>query len=397
LPAAGELGAWAAARLRARIEEGARAAREKVFLHTEPHHDDLMLGYLPFIVRHIREHSTRHFFATLTSGFTAVTNAFMLRQCRKLKAYLGSEAFQELAGQMYFDPANQVFRNRDVWRFLDGVAADSASVREDGEMRRLYRNLVEVYDEKDRAVLSHRIDELINYFETQYPGKKDLDHIQRLKGMCREWEADCLWGYFGWSGDSVRHLRLGFYTGDIFTEEPTVERDVPPVLRLLREVNPDVVTVALDPEASGPDTHYKVLQAITEALRRWSQECGRRDIQVLGYRNVWFRFHPSEADLFVPVSLNMFALQESAFLNTFASQREASFPSHEHDGPFCELAQKIQVEQYQMLKTCLGREWFYEHSSALIRATRGFVFLKRMSLEQLYSHSRELRRATENR
>jgi hypothetical protein len=33
----------------------------------------------------------------------------------------------------------------------------------------------------------------------------------------------------------------------------------------------------------------------------------------------------------------------------------------------------------------------------LIRATRGFVFLKRLSLEQLYSHSRELRRATENR
>jgi glucosamine-6-phosphate deaminase len=172
-------------------------------------------------------------------------------------------------------------------------------------------------------VHSHRIDELINYFETQYPGKKDLDHIQRLKGMCREWEADCLWGYFGWSGESVRHLRLGFYTGDIFTEEPTAERDVPPVLRLLREVNPDVVTVALDPEASGPDTHYKVLQATTEALRRWSEESGRRDIQVLGYRNVWFRFHPGEADLFVPVSLNMFALQRSAFLHTFISGRRS--------------------------------------------------------------------------
>ena len=49
-----------------------------------------------------------------------------------------------------------------------------------------------------------RVEELINYFETQYPGKKDLPYIQRLKGMCREWEADCLWGYFGWSGESVR-------------------------------------------------------------------------------------------------------------------------------------------------------------------------------------------------
>jgi glucosamine-6-phosphate deaminase len=385
-----------AERLREKIAEGARVRTEGVFLHTEPHHDDLMLGYLPFIVRHIRQPSTRHFFATLTSGFTAVTNAYMLRQCQKLQAFLDGRAFAELAEQGYFEPANQVYRNRDVWQYLDGVAAGSRAMRDDGEMRRLYRNLAEIYDEKDRTVLAHRLDELASYFQTQYPGKKDLDHIQRLKGMCREWEADCLWGYFGWSGDSVRHLRLGFYTGDIFTEEPTLERDVPPILRLLREVRPDVVTLALDPEASGPDTHYKVLQAMTEALRRYSEESGRKDIEVLGYRNVWYRFHPSEADLAVPVSLNMFSLQESAFLNTFISQKDASFPSWEHDGPFCELAQKIQVEQYQLLKTCLGREFFYEHSSALIRATRGFVFLKRLSLEELYLHSRELRRATEN-
>lgn len=384
-------------RLVEKIVEGSRVRKNAVFLHTEPHHDDLMLGCLPFIVRHIREHSTRHFFATLTSGFTAVTNGFMLRQCRKLKAFLESRAFAELAEQDYFDPNNQMYRNRDVWQYLDGVAAGSRALCDDGESRRLYRNLVEIYDEKDRAVLAHRLEELSSYFETQYPGKKDLDHIQRLKGMCREWEADCLWGYFGWSGESVRHLRLGFYTGDLFTEEPTLERDVPPILRLLREVHPDVVTLALDPEASGPDTHYKTLQAMSEALRLYSLESGRKDIEVLGYRNVWFRFHPSEADLAVPVSLNMFSLQTSAFMNTFVSQREASFPSYEHDGPFCELAQKIQVEQYRMLKTCLGREFFYEHGSALIRATRGFVFLKRMSLDELQLHSRELRRATENR
>jgi glucosamine-6-phosphate deaminase len=137
-----------------------------------------------------------------------------------------------------------------------------------------------------------------------------------------------------------------------------------------------------------------VLQAITESLKIYQQEAGA-DITVLGYRNVWYRFDPSEADLFVPVSLNMLALQHGAFMNSFASQREASFPSYEHDGPFSELAQKIQVNQYQALKTCLGREFFDEHASPLIRATRGFVFLKRMSLEELYQHSRELKRSTE--
>jgi glucosamine-6-phosphate deaminase len=61
------------------------------------------------------------------------------------------------------------------------------------------------------------------------------------------------------------------------------------------------------------------------------------------------------------------------------------------------LAQKIQVGQYQTLKACLGREFFYEHPSALIRATRGMVFLKSMNPEELYEHSRKLRRSTENR
>lgn len=99
----------------------------------------------------------------------------------------------------------------------------------------------------------------------------------------------------------------------------------------------------------------------------------------------------------MPVSLNMLSIMHSAFMNTFISQREASFPSHEHGGPFSELAQRIQVEQYQRVKTCLGREWFHEHPSALIRATRGLVFLKEMSLPEFYAHSRALRQAAENR
>jgi len=391
-----ELRARVIRRLKEKILEGSRVHREASFLHTEPHHDDLMLGCLPLIVRHIREHSTRHTFTAFTSGFTAVTNAFMLRQVRKLREFMLSETFAVLEAQGYFDPASGTFRNADVWRYLDGVAADSRALQDEGEMRRLYRNLVEIYDETDADGIRDRVEELIYYFDTEYPGKKDLDHIQRLKGMCREWEAECLWGYFGWRGESVRHLRLGFYTGDIFTDEPTLDRDVPPILELLREVRPDVVTLALDPEASGPDTHYKALQALTEALRLYEAGGGKSEIIVLGYRNVWYRFHPAEADLFVPVSLNMFALQQSAFMHTFISQKDASFPSHEHDGPFSELAQKIQVEQYRMIQTCLGREYFDEHPSALIRAARGMVFLKQMSLEQLYGHSRELKKKTEN-
>ena len=381
-------------RLIDKLEHGASGLTKTRFLHTEPHHDDLMLGYLPYIVRHVRDADNEHRFATLTSGFTAVTNNFMHRSCACLRRFLATPGFATLHQNNYFDPTSETGRNRDVWQYLDGVAAVKLEQRDEGYARRFLRNLIEVYENNDLGNIAKRIAKLDHYFQTAYPGKKDSKKIQRLKGMCREWEAECLWGYFGWDCAKVQHLRLGFYQGDIFTEEPTVERDVDPLVTLLEESQPDVISVVLDPEASGPDTHYKALQAMTEAVRRYEQGLENSSLKIWGYRNVWHRFHPSEANIFVPVSLNMFSIMQSAFQNTFVSQKDASFPSFEHDGPFCELAQQIQVEQYQAIKTCLGRKWFHEHPSPLIRATRGFVFLKEMDLAEFYYRSRELKKAT---
>ena len=382
--------------LKRKIEAGMKTHTGTRFLHTEPHHDDIMLGYLPTVVRHIRDASNSHHFVTLTSGFNAVTNRYMLSLCRKMQRTLSErrDHYRSMLDEGYF--ADPRYRDHDVWMYLDGLAARSDELQDEGTLRRFFRDLCEVFEERDVDELRERTGELINYFETQYPGKKDLPHIQRLKGMCREWESACLWGFFGWNQDSVEHLRLGFYKGDIFTEEPTFDRDAVPIKDLLKRVDPHVVTVAFDPEASGPDTHYKVMQAISAGLKLYQDETGRDDLRILGYRNIWYRFHPAEADLFIPVSLNMLTLQHHAFMSTYLTQKDASFPSYEHDGPFPELAQKIQVDQYNKLVTCLGRDYFYEHPSPLMRATRGFVFLRDMTLDEFYAQSRELRRATEN-
>ena len=164
----------------------------------------------------------------------------------------------------------------------------------------------------------------------------------------------------------------------------------------IRRIKPDVVTVAFDPEGSGPDTHYKVMQAVSTALKMYQEENGNKEIEIWGYRNVWYRFHPSEANRFVPVTHNTRAILDHAFTNAFGSQRAASFPSYEYDGPFSGLAQKIQVDQYQKMKTLLGRDYFYQNSDSRIRSTRGFVFLKVMSLEEFHQKSMELRKSTEN-
>ncbi len=392
-----DLASMVHARLVGKIENGLRVYKNKCFLHTEPHHDDIMLGYFAQVVRHFRRVTNEHHFLTLTSGFTSVTNEFMRDQIACLRRFLGTERFNALLAEDYFARGNVVARNRDVWQYLDGVAARDEDEKAEGCARRMLRNLIELFGDSFLRDMDCRLAELDEYFVTAYPGKKDPPDIQMLKGMSREWEAECLWGYYGWQCQNIRHLRLGFYTGDIFTHEPTMAQDVPPIVGELKRVNPDVVTVAFDPEASGPDTHYKVMQALAEAIRAHLETSGKDDLKIWGYRNVWFRFHPCEANVFVPVTLAMFSTMEDAFMNSFITQKDASFPSHEYDGPFSQLAQRVQVEQYRTIKTCLGREWFYSHPNALIRATRGFVFLHEMSPDEFFHSCRELRQSIEDR
>lgn len=379
-----------------KLEAGMTDPTTETYLHTAPHHDDIILAYLGYIIHLVRSPLNKHFFTYATSGFNAVTNSHVLQMLQKLQTFIDKPDFVKLVRENYFDPANREYRDRDVQKFLDGVAAQSHTLMSDGECRRLLRNLVFLYEEDNLESLKNRIQELILYFTTQYPGKKDLAFIQQLKGMIREWESDLKWAHFGLPGANVKHLRLGFYKGDIFTEEPEIGRDVLPFLQLLEQVRPSVVTVALDPEGSGPDTHYKVLQIISEALKTYQKNTNIDDIRVIGYRNVWYRFHPSEANLLVPVSLSSLAVLQSAFMNYFGSQKNASFPSYEHDGPFCELAQKIMVAQYQNVKIFLGDDFFLNHPHPRIRAAHGMVYLKQMNLEEFYLRSFELRKSVES-
>jgi len=379
-----------------RFEKGLKPVENETILHTAPHHDDIMLGYLPYINHLVRTPLNNHHFAYLTSGFTAVTNYYMLRLFKDLLNNLNNKSFYNKFQEGYFDPNNNGGKDRDVACYLDGVASHSATLQKEAVSRRLVRNVIEIYEEDNPIYLKDRVEELINYFETQYPGKKDIQHVQKLKGMQREWEVEILWAYYGFSVEDISHLRLGFYQGDIFTENPEIGRDVIPVVELLKKVKPSIITVALDPEGSGPDTHYKVLQAVSEALKIYEKETGNSNIKVWGYRNVWFRFHPAEANIYIPVSLGSFAITENTFMKSFGSQSEASFPSWEYDGPFYRLGQKIQVDQYNIVRSSLGKDYFLKHDFKRVRAAKGMLFLKELTLEEFYKHSIELKKLTEN-
>ena len=377
------------------IQNGLKKIKNKKILHTSPHHDDEILSYMPYIIHLIREPSNTHYLSYMTGGFTSVTNSYVVHLLEKLSSFISTVPFLKLFNKNYFNKDNITDKNDDIYQFLDGVASSSDEIKQEAVSRRMFRILMSIFNIDKINLVLKKIDELVEYFKNQYPGQKDIEDVQNLKSKIREWEAECVWGYFGFETSHIFHAQLGFYTGDVFTKNPGMDTDVVPILELLRKTTPDIITVALDPEGSGPNSHYKVLQAVTEALRIYEKKTGNKDIEIWGYRNIWYRFHPAEVNTYIPSSLNSLSVLNNIFDNCFGSQKNASFPSYEYDGPFSRLSQKIMVEQYEQIKSCLGEEYFFKSAHPKLRATHAFIFLKKMDLTEFYEHSLELRKIME--
>lgn len=221
----------------------------------------------------------------------------------------------------FFEKGYKYKRDKDVYHYLIKVASGQPEERRRGLSHRMVRNMVEIWDIQSKHQLRNRINDVMSIIRNSYDGEKNPPLIQTLKGMIREFEEELVWASFGTTSDMIHHLRLGFYTGDIFTEKPNMKRDVEPILKLLRSVRPTVISLAFDPEGSGPDTHYKVLQAIAAAVREWGKEADLSNLRIWGYRNVWYQFHPAEATHIVPVSLNAMSAKQCLCKLLFKSGR----------------------------------------------------------------------------
>jgi glucosamine-6-phosphate deaminase len=378
-----------------KIQKGLRIEKNEVFLHTGPHHDDILLGILPFIANHIQEPSNQFHFSVLTSGFNAVTNKFVIEVLNDTKRFLDSGLIQMVKYPDFYEVGYKYKWDKDVYHFLTNLAANNKEQQNRGLCHRVVRALVDIYEIKNTQVLRDTINEILTILKKSYDGEKNPPKIQKLKGMIREFEEDLVWAHYGTQCKNVHHMRLGFYKGDIFTEEPEKKRDVAPIVDLLREVNPTVLSLAFDPEGSGPDTHYKVLQATAEALREWKKEKDLSALRIWGYRNVWYRFNPAESNIIFPVSLSDMASMDSTFSSCYLSQVDASFPSFELNGKFSTLAQKTWVDQLASLQLLLGKDFFYQNDYAKLRASHGLIFVKEMTVDEFLLNARELEKSTE--
>jgi glucosamine-6-phosphate deaminase len=355
-----------------------------------------MLGILPAIEKHFQDSSNKFYFSVLTSGFNAVTNSFVQNVLKETKAFLEYGEIQMVNYPDFFESGYKYKWDKDIYHYLTSLAAKNEFQQKRGLSHRVVRALTEIYKIKTIDQLRNCMNEVLTIINNSYDGEKNPPKIQRLKGMIREFEEELVWAHYGVPVKNVIHNRLGFYKGDIFTEEPEKKRDVEPILEMFRKIDPTVISLAFDPEGSGPDTHYKVLQAIAQALREWKKE--KKDlsnVRVWGYRNVWYRFSPSYANVILPVSLSQMATMDKIFSDCYLSQVDASFPSYQYDGKFSTLTQKIWVEQLESVQLLLGKDYFYMHDNHAIRSTHGLIFYKEMEVDEFLLHARELEKSTE--
>ena len=379
----------------AKFNKGMERESNQVFYHTGPHHDDIMLGIMPHTNRQLRDASNEFHFSVLTSGFTAVINQYIIDLLSETLSLISDNKIEMINFPDFFTIGYKLKWDKDIYHYLDSVAANNTSEKRRGVCHRVVRAVVEIWEVKSKEQLGSTIIKILDNLRNSYDGSKNPPPIQKLKGMIREMEEELVWAHFGVLVKNVHHLRLGFYQGETFTENPDENRDVRPILEEFRKYKPTVISLAMDPEGSGPDTHYKVLKAIAAAVKEWKKEEDLSKLRIIGYRNVWFRYHPADTEVIAPVSLNALAILDSSFTDCYLSQVDASFPSYQLDGKFSQLTQRVWVEQLKQIQLLLGKNFFYQHERPLVRATHGLIYFRELTVDQFLQQANELEKSME--
>lgn len=376
-----------------KIRKGLSVQENQVILHTGPHHDDIELAYFPYLHHLVRSKTVDNHFVYCTSGYTSVTSRYLrncychiLERIDPTAAAFRDERIETLSHTTYAD---------DITLYLRGIAEQDLSQQNYAVARRLSRKWMEHLGMKQTGDLKKFVAGQIGKIDNIETGRKEPDEFHLAKGWLREFEAELVWAHFGLDTGHVNHLRLPFYSDDIFPHYPDFDHDVKPVLELLKRIRPTIVSLALDPEGSGPDTHFKTLIALSRAIDMYHELYPDIDLHIWGYRNVWSKFGIDEVNTMIPISLNSFAVIKSMFNTCYLSQRDADFPSYEHDGAFSELAQKVWVSQHDDVCKLLGEDYFYKSDNPMLRRTYGFIYLKDMNYNDFKEHIVRVKRLLE--
>ncbi|MFP4510912.1 MAG: hypothetical protein ACLFNQ_12390 [Spirochaetaceae bacterium] len=351
--------------LHSRLSGGLRRISEGVVLHIEPLPHSAIMALGPWIARLRGSSGIHQAVAVLRSAPYDVPEEQMLDLSIRMLGglhddRLGLASMQRLG---YFQQGRADYRSRDAWTYLDGLARQSEAFKDVGRLRRLLRNLYEVYGADSVGDVQERVEALIRHFEDADHLHVEAADLRHLRSLQQEWSSDCLWTSFGCRGQDVQ------YFGGA---------SVPRRLKdMLAAVRPDIVTIPFDPDGSGPAPLYETLGEVLPVLAdyqasRRAAESGWPGLRIVGYRMPGSVGRPSEADVFIPVSISDLASIRTAIVDV------AGLPDD-----YVRLIEQTVLEQYGVVSETLGAGFLRDHEHDELRSAVGMSFLQDRPLDEI--------------
>ena len=220
--------------------------------------------------------------------------------------------------------------------------------------------------------------------------QKDVELLDRatkqeLKYRIREDESARKWQQVAGDRVQIKNLRASFYDAIDEDYEQIVESDIQRIVDYLHVVQPDIVTVLVDPVGIGPTTHHRSQEVIMQALARYNSP---KPIEIIGYRNVWSSFSLEKVDMIIPVTQDELDQMESVFQNCFTTQT-SNMIFCEQDlklKDFAEQVTQIQKAQFQQVMQLLEQQDENQivqndgRSLTELQAKTGIIFLQKFTL-----------------
>lgn len=334
-------------KLEQKLQQGRKIITNKTIVHTAPHHDDIVLGYHPFAMRLLEKNKNHILY--VTNGSNGVSDEYvidLLQACLQIDKTMVQQIVFESFYQQLLEQFAQAFRDQNHEKIE--------------QVRRFVflKIMVEVFG----CTTADQLYEQLICLSDTLPMSPYLD---LLKGRLRQSESDSKWMILQGHCDNVTHFGASFYDDDSYQ---AIDRDVQALTAYLEQTQPDIITVALDPCGVGPTTHFISLQVIAKALQKY----GNKNIEILGYRNVWSAFTITQTSMMVQATNQEIDLMNSIFLSCFATQKKPLFPSPLHDGPFSEIVLQFMQQQGQDLAILLGKQ----------QKSDTYLFLQKLTIDE---------------
>lgn len=341
-------------------------------LHTSPHHDDIILAYYPFATQLIGTYE--NYFCTITSGYNSVTNTYLKEHLKEIK-----KSEKNFAKDILEDYSSLFFLYKKAFK------TKSIDTLKHIENSLVAKKIADIYKTSSFTEFSEKLDFLLDYLDKASPEDEVLPEIKSLKGAIRETEEERAWYVSGVPLDNLVNLRSKFHSANFF-EQFSKKIDFNPMVKLIEKTNPDIISLALDPEGTGPETHFMTLQMISSAIL----SANRPNLSIWGYRNIWHKFSFSEANMFLLISQEDIDEFINVFSTCYSTQNPPSFPNPYFDGLFSNHSIQIQKEQLQKLKILLGENFFKRHHDKAIKNAAGLILMKELAPANLLQYAIDL-------